>query len=181
MSKVPDSVSAEGLLNHIRQLRKEGGLPPRSTTLPALPVSDPGSGILDLTVVIEQIVLDAGGVVMPQLLHLTSFLLDAVINGIQQEVEPHTKVESPLDLAVVMRANTDVRLLMACQELLHDVLKPMTQAFTANQLPRLKDLGHDGKQALRRLLVSDALLEALGIPGIDFDKHFYNRFKAEFG
>jgi hypothetical protein len=179
MSDIPDSVSASQLMERIRRLRDEGGLPPRSTTLPTLPVSDPSSGLLDLTVVLEQIVLDGGGVIMPQLLHLTSFLIDAVVTGIRAEIEPYTKVNSPLDLAVITRGDADVRLLLASQELIYSVLKPMTQSFTATRLPAIKELGHDGRQALRRLLVSDNLLAALGISEADFEKHFYSRFETE--
>jgi hypothetical protein len=181
MSDIPDSVSPSQLLERIRNLRKEGGLPPRSTTLPTLPVSDPTCGLLDLTVVLEQIVLDGGGVIMPQLLHLVSFLLDAVMTGIKVELEPHTKVNTPLDLAIATRGDADIRMLMASQELVHIVLKPMTAAFTGNRLQSIKDLGHDGKQALRRLLVSDTMLAALGIPEAEFEKHFYSRFGDEPG
>jgi hypothetical protein len=181
MSDIPDSVSPHQLLERIRSLRKEGGLPPRSTTLPTLPVSDPTCGLLDLTVVLEQIVLDGGGVIMPQLLHLVSFLLDAVMTGIKMELEPHTKVNTPLDLAIATRGDADIRMLMASQELVYTVLKPMTAAFTGNRLQAIKDLGHDGKQALRRLLVSDTMLAALGISEAEFDKHFYGRFGDELG
>jgi|LakMenEpi03Aug12_release.lakeMendotaPanAssembly.Ray.scaffolds.fasta_scaffold306573_2 hypothetical protein len=181
MSDIPDSVSPSQLLERIRNLRKEGGLPPRSTTLPTLPVSDPSCGLLDLTVVIEQIVLDGGGVIMPQLLHLVSFLLDAVVHGIKTTVEPHTKINNPLDLAIATRADADIRMLLASQELVYTVLKPMTASFTGERLQSIKDLGHDGKQALRRLLVSDAMLGALGISEAEFEKHFYARFSDELG
>lgn len=181
MSDIPDSVSPSQLLERIRNLHREGGLPPRSTTLPTLPVSDPSCGLLDLTVVLEQIVLDGGGVIMPQLLHLVSFLLDAVIHGIKTEIEPHAKVNNPLDLAIATRGDADIRMLMASQELVYTVLKPMTAAFTGNRLKSINDLGHDGKQALRRLLVSDAMLGALGIPEAEFEKHFHARFGDELG
>jgi hypothetical protein len=179
MSDIPDSVSPSQLLERIRNLRREGGLPPRSTTLPTLPISDPSCGLLDLTVVIEQIVLDGGGVIMPQLLHLVSFLLDAVMTGIKVETEPHAKINSPLDLAIATRGDADIRMLQASQELVYTVLKPMTAAFTGHRLQSINDLGYDGKHALRRLLVSDAMLAALGIPEAEFEKHFRARFGDE--
>lgn len=187
--EIPDAASTEQLLQRIRKLRSDGGLPPRNTTLPALPLSRDNAGMLDLTVVVEQLVLDAGGAGILQMLHLASFVLDAVIDGVKQELTPYIKErgeeQSPVDEAigagVVARAGADIILLSASQNLLHYVLTPLTGKFGADRTKEEASLGHDGMALLRHVLVSDALIEALGIERSDFDAYFKKRFSRDLG
>lgn len=183
MSEIPDAASPEQLLQRIRDLRKEGGLPPRATTLPALPLAGDHAGVLDLTVVTEQLILEAGGVNMLQMMHLTSFLLDAVIDGIKTEMEPYLKqrgggptAEAAVARGVVAKASADINLLAASQSLLHRVLAPLTAMRTAERAKEINSLGHDGCALYRRVLVSDQVIESLGIERSEFDAHFKKRF-----
>jgi hypothetical protein len=185
MSEVPDSVTADELLKRIRQLRSDGGLPPRATTLPSLPLSGEGAGMLDLTVVLEQLILDAGGVSMLQMLHLTSFLFDAVIDGIHKDMQPYAdgtaNVNPAIAQGVFSRASADIAVLSAAQGLLHSVLTPLTCKIGQLRATEVERLGHEGLARYRRVLVSDALVESLGIGLSEFDAYFRKRFGPELG
>jgi hypothetical protein len=181
MSDIPDAASTDQLLQRIRDLRKEGGLPPVSATLPRLPFSGESAGILDLTVVIEQLVLNAGGVNMLQMMHVVSFLLDAVIDGIRQEMAPYIEHQAKDIVAqgVVSRASADLSLLNASQELLQHVLAPLTNKIGFDRTRDLAAKGYRDIPLLRLVLVSDSILEALGIDSSEYNAYFEKRFGPE--
>jgi hypothetical protein len=185
---VPDSVTPEQLLQHIHRFRKSEGLPPRATTLPSLPLAGDQAGFLDLTMVVEQILIEAGGSNMLQMLQLASFLLDSVLEGIRKEVEPYTKQqfagpvqEGLIAQAVVARTNADLAFLSTSQDMLHRVLAPLTSTLGRARAKELVSLGHQGLALYRRALFSDQTVESLGIPIQDFDAYFRQRFGPDLG
>jgi hypothetical protein len=193
MSDIPDSASTDQLLQRIRDLRNEGGLPPRATTLPSLPLTGESSGILDLTVVLEQLVLDAGGVNVLQIMHLAAFLLDAAIDGIKKEITPYllrqrgsedpeaADVEIPVAQGVVAKATSNVAMLNASHDLLQQVLIPLSNQVLHLRARKMASLGHEGAILYRRLLVSDQLIDSLGIERSEFNAYFRKRYGAVFG
>jgi hypothetical protein len=179
MSDIPDSVSLEKLLQQVRKLRNDKGLPPKGTVLPPLPLSGPGTGMLDLTVVLEQIISDAAGVGMIQMMHLTSYLLDAIISGLVEEVDRHKQQRDAVSQGVAIRASADVALLKGSQALLHSLLEPLTNHLGARQMAELLFAGQYGPGIQRRVVISDTILDALGINRSEFDAYFEENFLSK--
>jgi hypothetical protein len=171
MSEVPDSISHQELLNRLREACEDRMPLPRSTTLPAIPIHRDG-GMLDLTLVVEQITLSADGVSLLQMLHLASHLIDAATRGLDGLVDGHRKSHSFIDQGVAMRAGADLAVLAAVQNLLHPLLAACSEGVGKQRKRELENLGYEGRAMHRRLFVSDALLDSLGMDKAQYDAYF---------
>lgn len=184
---LPDAVSFEQLQQLARQARASSGAMPRGTKIPDMPGPDNDSGIFDLAFAIEQLVMSSGGTTMMQMLHAVSYMLSMSISQLSEMADQ-------LDREVLSRIMTElclrgqlpepneaiaahtkhqmqeqVRLLESASILISQVLKPITGVH-------ITERGARPDRVDRKIMMSDAALDALGIERDAFDQFFGQYF-----
>lgn len=166
MSEIPDSISHQELLERFRQAAQGRATLPRATTLPDVPICREG-GMLDLTMVIEQVTLNAEGVSIIQMLHLAGHLIDVSLRGLEQVMDQNLCDRDALAMAAADRA-----ILQSVQGLFRPLLSRCSESIGRARKRDLESLGYQGRALHRRVFVSDAILQALGMDRDQYDAYF---------
>ena len=179
-NELPDAISTAALMRLAQAARAAQGRPPVGDTLPEIPLADDGSGILDLTITIEQVILRSRGANLLQMLHASSYLLDACKESLTDQLGAMEIADDEEVLMVQAMVLRDTAALEHCLAVLNRMLDPLTEKTI-----ELRDLDHrragNSDYIGRAALVSNASLQALGLdPGV-FDDYFFGRLdRGEF-
>ena len=173
-NELPDAISTAALMRLAQAARAAQGRPPVGDTLPEIPLADDGSGILDLTITIEQLILRSRGANLLQMLHASSYLLDACKESLIDQLGTLDLADDEATLMVQAMVLRDTAALEHCLAVLNRMLDPLTERTI-----ELRDRDHrqagNTQYIGRAALVSNASLQALGLdPGV-FDDYFFNR------
>jgi hypothetical protein len=175
--QIPDSVSAKQLLSLLGGApsdEENSELPPLGDRVPALPLAAEGAGILDLSIFMEQIIAKSGGAPLIQVLQCLVYLVAAATDRLHSTVSDIEASDDPYaaEAAEVMRANA---MSMACAAQL--ISQVVSSATVGSVIFRCQEEGLSlgGGKIPRRIFVSDALLEALGLDSEIFTAYLKRR------
>lgn len=179
-NELPDAISTAALMRLAQAARAAQGRPPVGDTLPEIPLAEDGSGILDLTITVEQLILRSRGANLLQMLHASSYLLDACKESLTDQLSTMDLVDEEATLMVQAMVLRDITSLEHCLAVLNRMLDPLTERAI-----KMRDHDHrlagNSEYIGRAALVSNASLQALGLdPGV-FDDYFFGRLdRGEF-
>lgn len=185
----PDSISFEQLQQLAQSARSASDMMPRGTNMPTMPPPGPDSGLFDLAFAIEQLVICGGGTNLLQMLHASSYILSMSIAALTEasaKISPqllsdimtslmlHGKVPEPSQAmadSTQRQMREQLRLLEAAATMINQVLKPVTGVHMVERGARPDTLD-------RKIMMSDAALDSLGIDRDDFDRFFSQYFEG---
>lgn len=179
-NELPDAISTAALMRLAQAARAAQGRPPVGDTLPEIPLAEDGSGILDLTITVEQLILRSRGANLLQMLHASSYLLDACKESLTDQLSTMDLADEEATLMVQAMVLRDMASLEHCLAVLNRMLDPLTERAI-----KMRDHDHrlagNSEYIGRAALVSNASLQALGLdPGV-FDDYFFGRLdRGEF-
>lgn len=186
---LPDAISFEQLQRLAQGARSSASMMPRGAKVPTMPPPDSDSGLFDLAFAIEQLVICGGGTNLLQMLHASSYILSMAIAALAEtsaKIDPkmlsdimtslmlHGKAPEP-DQAVAdntqRHMREQLRMLEAAATMINQVLRPVTGVHMAEH-------GARPDRVDRKIMMSDAALDALGIDKDDFDQFFNQYFTS---
>ena len=175
---VPDSVSIEDLMRLLAKAPSDAEndeMPPLGTAVPCLPISAETSGILDLSIVMEQIIAASGGAPLIQVLQCLIYLSAGALDRLRDASTELAQMPGPhaAEAAAEMRRST--LLLARANSMITSVVAPAT---VGSVIIRCQEEGICVEQAShipRRIYVSDALLLALGLDPAAFTAYLKRR------
>lgn len=167
-SNIPDSPD-----ELIRQAAL-GNTPPTTTRLPQFNFSmqdgpGGGSGPLDFTAVVDQLILTSQGVPVIQLLHAASYLVASAARGLLASLKEGQ--DQPATLFTVM---ADLSQIEHCLKALDSVTSMPTNWHVNHRLGE----GDSSEQSLHRCMVSQATIKSLGLDPDAFDRYFFDLIKV---
>jgi hypothetical protein len=137
-------------------------------------LSADGSGILDLTITVEQVILRSRGANLLQMLHACSYLLEACKETLADQLGAMDPADDEETLMVQAMVLSDTAALEHCLAVLNRMLDPLTEKTIELRDRDHRRAGND-QDVGREALVSNASLQALGLdPGV-FDDYFFGR------
>lgn len=174
-SDTPTPDTPEALIRLALGARTRDGEPPVTAVFPDFHLNGERAGLLDLTVLIQQIIFAGKGASIVQMLQASAYLLDTCRDGLRNRVEELKAEQSPHLEAVLFQVNEEIEILSACLTMLERVVQPVTlnllsMGFRASSLPRTAANAHEYAKSS---MVSRSILEALEIDPSAFDRHFF--------
>ncbi len=175
---IPDSISIEdlmGLLAKAPSDTENSELPPLGSAVPFLPLGEGNAGILDLSIVLEQIIAVSGGAPLIQVLQCLVYLSAGALDRLQSACAELAEIPGPHAAEAAAEMRRSALLLARASSMITSVTAPAT---VGSVIMRCREEGINTEEVShipRRIFVSDALLLALGLEPAAFTAYLKRR------
>lgn len=177
-SDTPTPNTPEALIRLALGARNRDGNPPVTTVFPDFRLNGEHAGLLDLTILVQQIIAAGRGASIVQMLHATAYLLDTCRDGLQDRIDQLQDQDERFDPQlndIRQRVTEEIGILTACLTMLERVVQPVTlnllrMGFQESPLPRTPA---GVREFAKTSMVSRSVLEVLEIDPSAFDQHFF--------
>lgn len=176
--RVPDSISAEELMARLAKAPSDtenNETPPLGTAVPVLPLSEDDAGVLDLCIAVEQIITASGGAPLIQVLQCLLYLAVGATDRLNESIDELRQIPDPHAAEAADEMRQATLALARASTMISSVVGPVTAGAVLVRC-REENIPLMGSgQVPRRIFVSDALLQALGVEPAAFTAYLRRR------
>jgi len=169
--RAPNAMSMEDLLSLLAGAPSDkvnGELPPMGSSVPALPIGDEQAGILDLAVFMEQVIAASGGAPLVQVLQCLIFLAGGATERVRESVAELEALDDPGAMEAAEEMQRQAYLLSQATRMITKAVGPATIGSIVYRCAEENIPVADGAMIPRRIFVSTALLETLGLDPVAY-------------